>query len=121
MFLTQWFRENLRGIPWTMLLTVYALLTIGLYNLYSATGANVTPDRFFTQINWILIGTGLMIVIGVFIDIRTVERLNFFGYKKILTVDKKNLDLRSQKKVSNFFFKVVISISFPFPELRSRI
>ena len=29
----------------------------------------------------------------------------FFDYKKILTVDKKILDLRSQKKVSNFFKK----------------
>jgi GDP-L-fucose synthase len=34
-----------------------------------------------------------------------LRRLNFFGYKKILTVDKKNLDLRSQKKVSIFFKK----------------
>jgi GDP-L-fucose synthase len=34
-----------------------------------------------------------------------LRRLNFFGYKKILTVDKKILDLRSQKKVSNFFKK----------------
>jgi len=34
-----------------------------------------------------------------------LRRLNFFGYKKILTVDKKNLDLRSQKKVSTFFKK----------------
>jgi GDP-L-fucose synthase len=34
-----------------------------------------------------------------------LRRLNFFGYKKILTVDKKILDLRNQKKVSNFFKK----------------
>jgi rod shape determining protein RodA len=80
MFLTQWFRQNLRGIPWPLLLTAYALITIGLYSLYSATGANVTPNRFYAQINWILIGSGLMIVIGLFIDIRTVERLTFLGY-----------------------------------------
>ena len=34
-----------------------------------------------------------------------MRRLNFFGYKKILTVDKKNLDLRNQKKVSTYFKK----------------
>ena len=28
-----------------------------------------------------------------------LRRLNFFGYKNVLTVDKRNLDLRNQKKV----------------------
>ena len=32
-----------------------------------------------------------------------VRRLKDFGYKKILTVDKKKLDLRNQQQVSNFF------------------
>ena len=34
-----------------------------------------------------------------------LRRLNFFGYKNILTVDKKNLDLRNQKKVLTYFKK----------------
>ena len=34
-----------------------------------------------------------------------VRRLKHFGYKKILTVDKKKLDLRSQQQVFNFFKK----------------
>ena len=34
-----------------------------------------------------------------------VRRLKYFGYKKILTVDKKKLDLRNQKMVFNFFKK----------------
>jgi GDP-L-fucose synthase len=34
-----------------------------------------------------------------------LRRLNFFGYKNILTIDKKNLDLRNQKKVFTFFKK----------------
>ena len=34
-----------------------------------------------------------------------IRRLKYFGYKKILTVDKKKLDLRNQQKVSNFFKK----------------
>jgi len=34
-----------------------------------------------------------------------VRRLKYFGYKKILTVDKKKLDLRNQQQVLNFFKK----------------
>jgi GDP-L-fucose synthase len=34
-----------------------------------------------------------------------VRRLKYFGHKKILTVDKKKLDLRNQQQVSNFFKK----------------
>jgi GDP-L-fucose synthase len=33
------------------------------------------------------------------------RRLKYFGFKKILTVDKKKLDLRNQQQVSNFFKK----------------
>ncbi len=32
-----------------------------------------------------------------------IRRLNYFGYKNIITIDKKILDLRNQKKVFNFF------------------
>jgi GDP-L-fucose synthase len=32
-----------------------------------------------------------------------VRRLKYFGYKKILTIDKKKLDLRNQHQVLNFF------------------
>ena len=34
-----------------------------------------------------------------------VRRLKYFGYKNILTIDKKKLDLKNQQKVSNFFKK----------------
>jgi len=34
-----------------------------------------------------------------------VRRLKYFGFKKILTVDKKKIDLRNQQQVSNFFKK----------------
>jgi GDP-L-fucose synthase len=34
-----------------------------------------------------------------------VRRLKYFGFKKILTVDKKKLDLRNQQQVSYFFKK----------------
>ena len=32
-----------------------------------------------------------------------IRRLNHFGYKKIITIEKKKLDLRNQQKVFNFF------------------
>jgi len=34
-----------------------------------------------------------------------IRRLKYFGYKRILTVDKKKLDLRNQQQVFNFFKK----------------
>ena len=34
-----------------------------------------------------------------------IRRLKFLGYKKILTIEKKKLDLRDQQKVFNFFKK----------------
>ena len=34
-----------------------------------------------------------------------LRRLNYFGYKNILTIDKKKLDLRNQKQVFVFFKK----------------
>jgi GDP-L-fucose synthase len=34
-----------------------------------------------------------------------IRRLKYFGYKKILTIDKKKLDLRNQQRVSIFFKK----------------
>ncbi len=34
-----------------------------------------------------------------------IRRLKYFGYRKILIIDKKNLDLRNQRLVSNFFKK----------------
>ena len=34
-----------------------------------------------------------------------LRRLNFFGYKNILTIEKKHLDLRDQKKVLEYFKK----------------
>ena len=34
-----------------------------------------------------------------------LRRLNFFGYKNILTIDKKDLDLKDQRKVFEYFKK----------------
>ena len=34
-----------------------------------------------------------------------LRRLNYYGYKNILTIDKKKLDLRNQKEVFDYFKK----------------
>jgi GDP-L-fucose synthase len=39
-----------------------------------------------------------------------VRRLNFFGYKNIIVKNRKQLDLRDQKKVENFFNKKKIDV-----------
>ena len=80
MFLSQWLKENLRGIPWALIFTVVALLVIGLANIYSATNATVNPERFFTQLNRIAVGMGVLLLVGFFIDIRSIERLAIPAY-----------------------------------------
>jgi len=80
MVFAQFLKEKLRGIPWALLVTVYALIGVGLFNLYSASGADVSPDRFNDQVNWVLLGTGAMIFWGLLLDMRSIERFTFFGY-----------------------------------------
>ncbi len=80
MILVQWIKDHARGIPWPLLLTVAALLTIGLINLYSATTGDVTPERFYAHLNRIAVGVVLMMVVGLLIDIRTIERLTLPVY-----------------------------------------
>lgn len=73
-------KERFRGTPWALLLTVYLLVFIGLFNMYSASGADVSPSRFNDQIQWVLIGTLGMIFWGVMLDVRSIERLSIFSY-----------------------------------------
>jgi rod shape determining protein RodA len=80
MSLIQSLKERLKGIPWGLLFLVYILIAIGLANLYSATAAGITPDRFQDQFRWVLLGTASVIFWGVILDIRTIERLTVFGY-----------------------------------------
>lgn len=80
MFLRQLLRERLRGIPWGFIALVYAIIGLGLMNLYSATGAQISGFRFQEQVNWVILGTFALIFWGVILDIRSIERLTFFGY-----------------------------------------
>lgn len=76
----QLLKERFRGTPWALLVTVYLMVGIGLFNMYSASGAEVTPGRFNDQLQWALVGTMAMIFWGVMLDLRSIERLTFFSY-----------------------------------------
>ena len=76
----QFLKDRLRGIPWGLLITAYALIFIGLFNLYSATGADVSPYRFNDQVNWVILGTFALIFWGLILDLRSIERLTVLGY-----------------------------------------
>lgn len=80
MIFAQFLKEKLRGIPWALLVTVYALIGVGLASLYSATGADVSPGRFNDQVNWVLLGTVGMVFWGLVLDLRSIERMTLFGY-----------------------------------------
>lgn len=76
----QLLKDRFRGTPWSLLATVYLLVAIGLFNMYSASGADVSPGRFNDQFQWVLLGTLGMVFWGVMLDVRTIERLSVFSY-----------------------------------------
>jgi len=76
----QLLKERFRGTPWSLIVTVYLMISIGLFNLYSASGADVSPGRFNDQLHWVALGTLAMIFWGVIFDVRTIERLTLFSY-----------------------------------------
>lgn len=76
-------QDRLRGIPWTLLLVVYALIALGLVNLYSAAGSTWNSARFQDQLNWVGLGTLLMLFWGLVLDVRSIERLSVLGYSVV--------------------------------------
>ncbi|MEY4064907.1 MAG: rod shape-determining protein RodA [Pseudomonadota bacterium] len=76
----QLIKERFRGTPWSLIATVYLLVGLGLFNLFSATGAESAPARFNDQLQWVLLGSFAMIFWGVMVDIRSIERLSMLSY-----------------------------------------
>ncbi|MEN9826598.1 MAG: rod shape-determining protein RodA [Pseudomonadota bacterium] len=76
----QMLKERFRGTPWSLLVTIYLMIGLGLFNLYSASGADVSPGRFNDQIQWTLVGTFAMVFWGIVLDLRSIERLTFLSY-----------------------------------------
>ncbi len=80
MILLSLLRDKFKGMPWGIITTSYAIILIGLYNLYSATNATVNSMRFYDQITFILLGTLAALFWGVFLELKSIERLSLLGY-----------------------------------------
>jgi rod shape determining protein RodA len=80
MLIFQLIRERFKGIPWPLLILVYAIVALGIFNLYSASGAEVSPQRFHSQVNFVIVGTFAMFFWGLILDLRTIERSTYLGY-----------------------------------------
>ena len=79
-YIFSFLKEKLKGVPWSILLTAYLIMAVGLYNLYSATGASVNPKQFYDQIIFIGLGTFCIFIIGLILDLKDIERLSTFAY-----------------------------------------
>lgn len=79
-YLFSFLKEKFKGVPWSLLLTVYVIIIVGLYNLYSATSANTNPKQFYDQIIFVLIGSFCIFMIGLVMDLKNIERLSAAGY-----------------------------------------
>jgi rod shape determining protein RodA len=66
------------AVDWPLILTVIALCSIGLLNLYSATVGTRHAAKFDTQVKWMLVGAAGFIV-ATAIDYRTLVRLAWLG------------------------------------------
>ena len=66
------------AVDWPLILTILALCTIGLLNLYSATYGVRHHKKFDGQVQWMIFG-GLMFVVATIIDYRALVRLAWIG------------------------------------------
>jgi len=66
------------AVDWPLILTIVALCTIGLLNLYSATRGTRHHAKFDTQVQWMIVG-GVAFVAATMIDYRALVRLAWIG------------------------------------------
>lgn len=66
------------AIDWPLILTILALCTIGLLNLYSATHGVRHHKKFDGQVQWMIVGA-IMFVVATIIDYRALIRLAWIG------------------------------------------
>lgn len=71
----RWFRA---AVDWPLIVTMLALCTIGLLNLYSATRGLKHQVKFDTQVNWMVAG-GIAFIVATAIDYRAMVRLAWIG------------------------------------------
>ncbi len=67
------------AVDWPLILTVLALCTIGLLNLYSATRGTRHHAKFDTQLQWNMLIGAIAFVLATMIDYRALVRLAWVG------------------------------------------
>jgi rod shape determining protein RodA len=66
------------AVDWPLILTILALCTIGLLNLYSATRGTRHHAKFDTQVQWMVVGA-IAFACATIIDYRAMVRLAWIG------------------------------------------
>ncbi len=73
------------AVDWPLILTILALCTIGLLNLFSATRGVKHHQKFDTQVQWMIVGAIGFVVVTV-VDYRTLVRLAWIGLGVAITL-----------------------------------
>jgi rod shape determining protein RodA len=66
------------AVDWPLIITILALCTIGLLNLYSATRGIRHHAKFDTQVQWMIVGAIGFVVVTI-VDYRALARLAWIG------------------------------------------
>jgi rod shape determining protein RodA len=75
--MSRW-RRFRAAVDWPLIITIVALCTIGLLNLYSATRGVKHHAKFDTQVQWMIVGAVGFVVVTV-VDYRALVRLAWVG------------------------------------------
>jgi rod shape determining protein RodA len=67
------------AVDWPLILTIVALCSIGLLNLYSATRGVRHTAKFEAQVQWMIVGA-IAFIVATTIDYRTLVRGAWFGF-----------------------------------------
>jgi len=82
--MSRW-RRFRAAVDWPLILTILALCTIGLLNLYSATRGVKHHAKFDTQVQWMIVGAIGFVVVTV-IDYRALVRMAWIGLGIAITL-----------------------------------
>jgi len=66
------------AVDWPLIITIIAICTIGLLNLYSATRGVRHHQKFDTQVQWMIVGA-IGFAVATIIDYRSLVRLAWLG------------------------------------------
>src|SRR5580765_920736 len=75
--MSRW-RRFRAAVDWALIVTILALCTLGLLNLYSATRGVKHHAKFDTQVQWIVVGA-VCFVVATIVDYRAMVRVAWIG------------------------------------------